>query len=165
MLRAELRSRRPSQSMANGAGHLLPCLLAQKAETNSRARESKEKEGEGIMSEPRTPLPWKPSTIIHLALKEDVEFAVRACNSHDDLLAALEASLIARIEVAKRRSHEETRFCARCGMTCEILHKTRTFEFDDGKQVSWHNATDGDCWGQEEAAHAAIAKAKEKPSD
>ena len=42
----------------------------------------------------RTPLPWKPSTVIHLALKEDVEFAVRACNSYGDLLGALEGILL-----------------------------------------------------------------------
>ena len=41
----------------------------------------------------RTPLPWRPATILHLALKDDIDFAVRAVNSHESLLAALKASL------------------------------------------------------------------------
>ena len=41
------------------------------------------------MSE-RTPLPWTPSTILHLALAEDIDFAVCAVNSHAELLEALE---------------------------------------------------------------------------
>ena len=39
---------------------------------------------------PRTPLPWMPSTLLHIALKEDMDFAVRAVNHHEALLAALE---------------------------------------------------------------------------
>jgi hypothetical protein len=38
---------------------------------------------------PRTPLPWTPATIIHLAFAGDVDFAVRAVNNHAKLLKAL----------------------------------------------------------------------------
>ncbi len=45
------------------------------------------------MSTPRTPLPWTPSTILHLALAEDIDFAAHAANLHGDLLAMLKKLL------------------------------------------------------------------------
>lgn len=42
---------------------------------------------------PRTPLPWTPRIIVHLAIAEDVDYALAACNSHDALIAALEWAL------------------------------------------------------------------------
>ena len=38
---------------------------------------------------PRTPLPWTRGTILWLTLADDIDFAIRAANSHDDLLMAL----------------------------------------------------------------------------
>ena len=36
-----------------------------------------------------TPGEWTPARILNLAEASEVEFAVRACNAHDDLVAAL----------------------------------------------------------------------------
>lgn len=36
-----------------------------------------------------TPGKWTPASILNLAEASEVEFAVRACNAHDDLVAAL----------------------------------------------------------------------------
>ena len=45
------------------------------------------------MSAPDTvhsPLPWTVGDILHLSAKVDVEYAVKACNHHDRLVAALQ---------------------------------------------------------------------------
>ena len=47
------------------------------------------------MKEPRTPIPWTPRTILHLAVVEDIDFAVLAANQHAKLLKAL-------LEIARR---------------------------------------------------------------
>ena len=36
-----------------------------------------------------SPLPWTVGDILHLSAKVDVEYAVKACNHHDRLVAAL----------------------------------------------------------------------------
>jgi len=37
-----------------------------------------------------TPIPWTTRMLLHVALKDDVEFALRAVNNHESLLAALD---------------------------------------------------------------------------
>ena len=41
------------------------------------------------MLEPRTPIPWTPRIILHLAVVEDVDFAVLAANQHAKLVKRL----------------------------------------------------------------------------
>jgi len=41
------------------------------------------------VTQPHSPLPWTVGDILHLSAKVDAEYAVKACNYHDRLAAAL----------------------------------------------------------------------------